>query len=84
MKERVRDDREKKERKSLRDRGIDRQSKTERIRNIYHKIRRDNTEQFEKQEIFINEEKNRDDRGINIFHTEKLESRILKKNLEQK
>ena len=59
----------KKERKSLRDRGIDRQSKTERIRNIYHKIRRDNTEQFEKQEIFINVGRNRDDRGINIFHT---------------
>ena len=74
----------KKERKSLRDRGIDRQSKTERIRKIYHKIRRDNTEQFEKQEIFINEGKNRDDRGINIFHIVKLESCILKKNLEQK
>ena len=82
MKVIVRDDGEKERKKSLRDREIDRQSKIERIRKIYHKIRRDNTEQFEKQEIFINEGRNRDDRGINIFHTVKLESRIVKRNLE--
>ena len=49
---------------------------------MYHKIRRDSTEQFEKKEIFINEGRNRDDRGINIFHTVKLESRIVKRNLK--
>ena len=65
----------KKERKSLRDSGIDRQSKTERIRKKNHKIQRN---------IFINEGRNRDDRGINIFHTVKLESRIVKRNSEQK